>query len=168
MLTLLAKVLKALNSDASPLQLALALALAMLVAFNSLVSLIGLIALFLLFVLRVNFGAFFLGLGIFSAVNLLLNSLFINVGEQLLTSIELSETWASLYQSYWFRIAELNNTLVMGALVCSLMLFVPVTLLSQFLVVKYRALIMAFVNKFKVVQTLKASKFYQIYDAVKA
>lgn len=168
MLTLLAKTLKALNSDASPMQLALALALAMLVALNTITSLVGIIAILGLFILRVNFGAFFLGLGIFAAVNLVLNGLFIQVGEALLNSTELAQTWTSLYQSYWFRISELNNTLVMGTLVCSIILFIPVTLLSRFLVVKYRDLIMAFINKFKVVQTLKASKFYQIYDTIKA
>ena len=168
MLALLAKTLKALNSDASPIQLALALALAMLVAFNSLFSLLGVISIFFLFLLRVNFGAFFLGLAIFSILSLILNNAFISVGEQLLTSSELGNFWTALYQCYWFRLFELNNTLVMGALICSIVLFIPVTVFCRFLVIKYRESIMTFVNKFKVVQTLKASKFYQIYDTVKS
>ncbi|NVK25692.1 MAG: TIGR03546 family protein [Gammaproteobacteria bacterium] len=168
MLTLLAKTLSALNSDSSPFQLSLALALAMMVAFNSILSLAGVVALVLLIVLRVNLGAFFIGLGLFAAINLMLNNAFISVGERLLTSEGLLEIWTSLYQSYWFRLANLNNTLVMGALTVSIILFIPVTLLGYFLVVKYRTWFLAFVNKFKVIQTLKASKFYQVYDAIKA
>ena len=76
-------------------------------------------------------------------------------------------TYIELYNQYWFRIFELNNTLVMGAAVSSVVLFIPMFLLSYFIVIKYRQALMAFVNKFKVVQTLKASKFYNIYQAVK-
>lgn len=76
-------------------------------------------------------------------------------------------TYTELYNQYWFRVFELNNTFVMGAAVSSVILFIPMFLLSYFIVIKYRQALMAFVNKFKVVQTLKASKFYNIYQAVK-
>lgn len=167
MLTLLAKLLNVLNSDAAPSQIALAVAFAMLAGINSLFSFIGLIALFFVFILRVNLSAFIALFAVFSLVAIAFSTPMANIGESVLNYVSLQTTYTELYNQYWFRIFELNNTLVMGAAVSSIVLFIPMFLLSYFIVIKYRQALMAFVNKFKVVQTLKASKFYNIYQAVK-
>ena len=167
MLTLIAKLLNILNSDAAPSQIALAIAFAMLAGVNSLFSLIGLVTLVLIIVLRVNLSAFIALFAVFNLVTLAFSSMLTGVGHSILTNSASESLLTQLYNQYWFRLFELNNTFVMGAAVSSLILFIPIFALSYWLIIKYRQALMAFVNKFKVVQTLKASKFYQIYQTVK-
>ena len=167
MLTLLAKLLKILNSDARPIQIALAIALAILAGINSLFSIIGLITLVSLFLLRANLSTYFALTAVFSLLSIALAPVLSGIGESVLTAPGLTPLFTDLYNQDWFRLFGFNNTLIMGSALVSILLFVPVLLASKQLVVKYRQALMAFVNKFKVVQTLKASKFYQIYESVK-
>lgn len=166
MLTLLAKILSALNSDASPMQISLAVGLAMFAGFNPWLSVMGLLTLVLLFSLRANLSTFIALTAVFSGVALLIAQPMAAIGDVILTHPELQSVFTELYQTYWFRLAHLNNTLVMGAMVSSLVLFLPLLFLSRFLVLKYRQAFQVFVEKFKVVQSLKASKFYSIYQSV--
>ena len=166
MFTLLAKILSALNSDAEPHQIASAVALAMLAGFNPLVGGIGLLVLVLIFSLRVNLSTFIALFAVFSGLSLLLAPLMASIGEFLLLNEDWTELWTSFYQSYWFRLGDYNNTLTLGAAVLSLVLILPVFFVAHWMVIKYRAALMAFVDRFKVVQSLKASKFYQIYQTV--
>ncbi len=166
MITLIAKFLSALNSETRPSQIAMAIALALLIGFNGVVSLIGLLVIILLFVLRVNLSIFLALSAVFTVLSFVLSPLSNMLGESLLTSASLTEFWTSLYQTYWFRLETLNNTLNMGNLVLSILLFLPTYFFSHWLIVKYRHSMMDYVNKFKVVQTLKASKFYRMYLTV--
>lgn len=167
MLTLLAKLLSILNSEAKPSQIALAITLAMLVGFNSLFSAISLIALILVFVLRANISAFIALTAVFALVSFAIAPMLSALGESILTNGSLTAVFTSMYQQGWFRLFQFNNTLVMGSAIVSLCLVVPMFFISRSVVVKYRLVMMEFVNKFKVVQTLKASKFYNIYQSVK-
>jgi len=164
--TLLAKILSALNSDAEPHQIASAIALAMVFGLNPTLSLMGLLVIVLLFSLRVNLSTFIALFAVFSGVAVLIAKPMHEVGLLVLNNESLQPLFTDWFQSYWFRVLELNNTLVMGAMVTSFVLFIPVWLIAKFLVNKYRAAFQAFVEKFKVVQSLKASKFYQVYQAV--
>ena len=166
MLTLLAKLLSILNSDAEPNQIASAVALAMLAGFNPIVGIMGALVLLAIICLRVNLSTFLALLAVFSAFSLLLAPVFAMAGEWLLTHVELQAFWTSMYQTYWFRLFDLNHTLVLGSIFCAVILFLPVFLLAKWLIVKYRAALKAFVEKFKVIQSLKASKFYRIYETV--
>lgn len=167
MLTLFAKLLKILNSDARPIQIALAAALAMLAGLNSLFSLIGLITLMMLFLVRANLSSYFALTAVFALISLALAPLLSGIGEAVLTAQSLQPMFTDLYNQDWFRLFGFNNTLVMGSALVSILLFVPTLITAKILVVKYREALMTFVNKFKVVQTLKASKFYQVYESVK-
>ena len=166
MFTLLAKILSALNSDAEPHQIASGVALAMLAGLNPLLGGVGLLVLVLIFSLRVNLSTFIALFAVFSGLSLLLAPLMASIGESLLLNEGWADMWTALYQSYWFRLAAYNNTLVLGSAVLSIVLLLPVFFIARWLVIKYRAALMAFVDKFKVVQSLKASKFYQIYQTV--
>ena len=166
MLTLLAKILGALSSDTRPLQLSLAFGFAFLIGFNGFLSLVGLAVIALLFIVRVNLSIFLAMSAVFGVLSLLLSPLTAGLGKSLLTEPTWAEMWTSLYNTYWFRVFELNNTLELGAAVFSLFAFVPVVVVAHWLVLKYRKVFMDWVSKFKVVQTLKASKFYRIYEAV--
>ncbi|AWB65820.1 DUF2062 domain-containing protein [Saccharobesus litoralis] len=166
MLTLLAKLLHALNSESSPRQIAAAIALGLCVGITPLLSLHNLLFLLLAFLIRINLSAFFLSATVFSAVGLLLAPISISLGEALLTAPSLQGLWTSLYQFNIYKLAHLHHTLTLGSLLVGLILFVPCMLASQQIVIRYRVHIKAFIEKFKVVQWLKSSKFYQIYQTV--
>jgi hypothetical protein len=51
----------------------------------------------------------------------------------------------------------------MGSLALSLALFVPLLLISNLLIRRYRQHVLAWVQKTRIMQLLKASKLYQTY-----
>ena len=156
MLSLLARLFKALNSEAAPGQVALGFALAMIPGFTPLFSLINLVVLLLVCILRVNFSAF-------SAIGYFLDPASAQLGEYLLTLPALTDTWTQLYQNDWLRISSFNNTVTMGGLVISILLLIPMTLISRILILQYRKRVLNWVNRLKIVQALKATKFWSLY-----
>ena len=163
MLSLLARLFKALNSEAAPGQVALGFALAMIPGFTPLFSLINLVVLLLVCILRVNFSAFILGVVVFSAIGYFLDPASAQLGEYLLTLPALTDTWTQLYQNEWLRISSFNNTVTMGGLVISILLLIPMTLISRILILQYRKRVLNWVNRLKIVQALKATKFWSLY-----
>ncbi len=164
MLTFLAKLLSALNSEASPGQVAFAFALAMIVGFTPFWSFINLFVLLIALMVRINFSAFIFGVMVFSLVGYAVDPLSIRIGEALLLNPDLKDTWTSMYQNDWLRISAYNNTLTLGGLIIALIALIPVTIASRMLVIQYRHRFMAWMNKLKIVQMLKASKFYHLYN----
>ena len=163
MLTLLAKLFSALNSESSIRQIALAIALGFIVGLSPLLSLHNVIILFFVMLIRVHLGSFILSVGFFSGLSYLLSPLIVTVGESLLTSQGLSGLFSSLYQVTLFKLAHWHNTYTLGAIVLGSLLAFPLYFLSKFIIEKYRVHIMAFFEKFRIVKALKASKFYRLY-----
>ncbi len=166
MLKLLAKVLKVLNSQTDPLQISLGITLAMVAGFTPLLSLHNLLVLLLLTVLRANLSTFLVALPLWASLGYLLDPLFHRVGYGVLTASPLAGFWASLYNTIPGRLERVNNTMVTGSLLVSILLAVPVLLLSGFLIRRYRQHILEKVKQSRVMQALAASKFVQLYRSV--
>ncbi len=166
MLDMLAKFLKILNSDAAPGQIALAFAFALIVGLTPFFSFHNLIVLFFVLVLRVNLSAFFLASAFFTLIAYLVDPFSVMIGEYLLMMPELQTFWTDLYQSELARVSQFNHTLMLGSVVIALAAFIPVLLLSRKLVMVYRIQFMAWFEKLRVVQWVKASRFYKIYEAL--
>lgn len=164
MITLIAKLLKILNSEAEAGQISLAFCFAMVIGLTPLWSLHNLLVLLLVLVLKVNLSGFLLGWGVFSAGAYLLDPLFHRIGYSLLTASGLTGLWTSLYNVAWLRFENFNNTVVLGSLVISLLLFVPLLIISNLLIKKYRDHVLAWTQKMKLNQVLKSSKLYNIYQ----
>ena len=162
----LIKILKVLNSETSPVQISLALALGMVAGLTPLLSLHNLLVLCLVLVLRVNLSTFLLGLAVFSGVAYLFDPLFHRIGLWLLTQPALQDMWTSLYNSVIWRLTRYNNTIVMGSLTVSVVLFLPLIWLTNTLIRRYRDHVLAWVQKTKLVQIVKASKFYNRYQSL--
>jgi uncharacterized protein (TIGR03546 family) len=163
MLTLLAKLFSALNSESSIRQIALAIALGFIVGLSPLLTLHNIIILFFVMLIRVHLGSFILSVGFFSGLSYLLSPLIVSVGESLLTANGLLNIFTILYQSTFFKLAHWHNTYTLGALILGMLLAVPLYFLSTFIIEKYRTHIMTFFEKFRIVKALKASKFYKLY-----
>ncbi|TMM47458.1 TIGR03546 family protein [Colwellia ponticola] len=164
MLTLLAKLLHALNSDSSIRQIALAIALGFIVGLSPLFTLHNIAIIFFVLLIRVHLGSFILAVGFFSGLSYLLSPAIVSVGESLLTQPALAIFFTSLYQFDWFKLAHWHHTYVLGALVLGVALCVPIYFTSKLIIEKYRVHIMTFFQKFRIVKALKASKFYSLYS----
>lgn len=166
MLTLVAKCLKILNSESDPGQISLALCFAMVMGLSPLLSVYSLIVLFVVLFIRVNLSAFLLGWGLFALIGYALDPLFHSLGLSILTMPPLESLFTALYNMPVFRVMAFNNTLVMGSLVISLILFIPCFIIFKMLIIRYRKDLLAKLEKIKLFQILKASKLYSIYESL--
>ncbi len=163
MLTLLAKLFSALNSESSTRQIALAITLGFIVGLSPLLALHNVIILFFVMLIRIHFGSFILAVGFFSGLSYLLSPLIIDMGELLLTSTSLQSLFTTLYQITIFKLAHWHNTYTFGAFVLGTVVGFPLYFLTKFIIEKYRMHIMVFFEKLRIVKALKASKFYRLY-----
>ena len=166
MIRIIARLLKILNSESEPGQLSLAFCFAMIIGFTPLFSLHNIIVILLVLLIRVNLSAFLLGWAVFSGIAYLLDPLFHRIGLALLTTSSLEGLWTALYNMTIFRLENFNNTIVMGSLFLSLALFVPLYIVLNISIRKYREHILAWVQKAEFMQAFKASKLYTAYQAI--
>ena len=166
MLRLLAKTLKVLNSETDPGQISLALVLAMIMGFTPFFSPHNLVVLFLVLLLRANLSSFILGILLFGSAAYILDPVFHRTGLLLLTADPLAGFWTSIYNTLPGRLDRINNTIVAGSLVISLLLAVPAFFFFNLLIRKYRERVMKWVEKSRIAQALKANRFYRIYQSV--
>ncbi len=163
----LAKLLKALTSGESPSQLAGGFILGMIIGLLPGKSLLTLVVIVLILIINVNVSMAILGFIVFSAFAFFLDPLFHNIGYWLLVNIDaLKGVWTSMYNIPVVALTRFNNTVVLGAFFSSLLLLAPVYLLTKVGVVQYREKIHERVLKLKIVQVVKSSKFYSIYENV--
>ena len=163
MLRALAKVLRVLNSETEPGQISLAFCFSMIAGLTPLLSLHNLLVFLLVLLFRLNLSTFILGLVFFSGVAYLFDPLFHWIGLTVLTVAALEGLWTLLYNMTLFRLAKFNNSVVMGSLAFSIVLFVPLYLLSNQMIVRYREHVRAWVRKSRIMQNFKATKFYRMY-----
>lgn len=158
MITQIIKFIRVLGSESSPLQLSVAIGLAMIAGFTPLLSLHNLLVVFILLSFRINLAAFILALGVFSGLAYLLDPMFNSVGLSLLQNESMQATWTTMYNSTFWRVANFNNTIVMGSLVVSLVALVPVVLILNVFIKQYRSHILVFINNSKIARMLQSSK----------
>jgi len=163
MLTLLAKLLQALNSENSSRQIAAAIALALFFGLAPVVSLQSILVIFLVLFLKVHLATFIVFAGLFSGVGYLLSKVTIATGEALLTSASLQGLFASLYQLDIFKLTHLHHTYNLGAWVIGLVIMLPCYFIAKALVDKYRTHIKAFFEQLYIVKVLKATKVFRLY-----
>lgn len=162
----LVKLLKALNSDASPWQLACGFTLGMIMGLTPLFGLHSLILLFVVLFFRVNLSAFILAWGLFAIVALPLDYLMATLGELLLTQESLIPIWTKMYSTTFGQLTQFYHTLTLGSLLFAL-IFSPFLLIaSKYFIIKYREKFMLWINKIKLVQFIKGTHFYRIYQAI--
>jgi uncharacterized protein (TIGR03546 family) len=166
MLKMIANLLKILNSDADPSQISMALGFALVSGLLPLISPLSMLVLFIVFLLRVNLSAYFLGTAFFAGIAYLLDPLLHRIGLALLTTAPLEGLWTALYNSTIWRIQRFNNSVVMGGLIFGILFFIPVVLLSNAMIRRYREHMLAWVRKTRLMQAFTASKFYNIYTKV--
>jgi len=162
----IAKLLKALSSDASPWQLALGIMFGMLVGLTPLLRLHNLIILFIVLFFRVNLSTFLIAFSVFSGLAYLLDPAMITIGESLLSNDSLHGFWTALYNSDLGLLSQFFHTLTLGSFVLAVLLCPIVLITSKILIVQYRERLMAYIEKLKIVAFLKSTKLYQLYKTL--
>lgn len=160
MLTLFARILKILNSEASPWQIGWAVALGILAGLLPF-GLLTVVILLLVCLLTINLTTFLVTWGFSSVLVILLGP-----------SLE-ALTWEYARQDALLQLLagtetlqflHLHHTLTLGGFVLGMLLLLPVAWLTSVLVKQYRSRLMQNIQKWKLVQMLKATKLVQLYE----
>lgn len=161
---LLIKLINILNKDASPQQIAAGMALGAIIGWTPAMSLHNLLIFALILMLQVNIASALLAAGVFSLFAYAFDPLFDRIGYALLMLPALKPLWTSFYNTPILPWTRFNNTITLGSLVFALATFWPLYLLVVWGVVKYREKLLANIQKWKIVQILKASTWYSLYQ----
>jgi len=163
MIRQLAKLIRILNSETNPIQISLAICFGMIVGFTQLTSAHNLIILFIVLFLRVNLSAFILGTLTFKSLSLLFTNIFHKIGLWFLTSEIFNGVATFLYNTTFWKFDRFNNTVIAGGLVVSIIGFLPMLFLWNYLIKKYRSNILAYVQKTKIAKAMRSTDFYHYY-----
>ncbi|WP_196139681.1 TIGR03546 family protein [Aliikangiella sp. G2MR2-5] len=164
MLTILAKLLKVLNSEQSPGQIAAAISLSAIVGLTPLMSLHNLLIVFLVLFFRVNLTIFLVAWPLFTILGMAISPLSESVGESILHAPALLTTWESFYNTVIGRWSNFYYSGVIGSLVIAIVVAILGYPLSRILVVKYRDTWMKKLEKLRIVKLLSATKIWQLYQ----
>ena len=97
-----------------------------------------------------------------------MDPLFHHFGYFILVDLSfLKGLWTTLYNVPVIALSKYNNTVVMGSLATSLLLCLPVFLLVKKGIISYRENIDTKMQKWKIVQMVKGSKLYSIYQKIR-
>ncbi|RNC83293.1 MAG: TIGR03546 family protein [Balneola sp.] len=162
----IAKLLKALASEASPGQIAGGLILGMIIGLTPVMSAHNLLILVLIIILKVNIGMAILSFIVFSGFAYLADPLFHAFGTWLLELESMRQTWTMMYDNEFWAITKFYNTVVIGSFLIALILCIPMFPIAKVGVVQYRIHIHERVMRTKLMKMLKGTKLYSIYQTV--
>ncbi len=166
MLTVLAKLLKVLNSDDNPAQIAAAVVLAAFIGLSPLLSVHNALLLLLVLWLRVNLSLFLLSFLLFSGLAYALDPLSHQLGLALLQNASLEPLWTALYNIPLWRLLAFNNSLVLGSVALSALLALPLFFACVYAVRNYRERLRERVMNSRLGLMLKGSKLFGIYSSL--
>ena len=157
MISYIVKLLKALNTNSHPGEIAHAVSIGVLLGFMPKDNALWyLLFVFFLFV-RVHKGAFLLTVLAASLLARLFDPLFDAIGYAVLTFSPLEPVYAALLDIPFVAFTKFNNTVVAGAVVFSLILYIPVYILIRILIKSWRTHLAPALARSKFMQA-----FYQI------
>ena len=138
MISYIAKLLKSLNTNSHPGEIAHAVAIWVLLGFMPKDNALWyLLFVFFLFV-RMNKGAFLLTVLIASLLARFFDPLFDSIGYGVLTFSPLKPVYAALLDIPFVAFTKFNNTIVAGSLVFSLILYIPVYIVVRIFIKSWR------------------------------
>lgn len=155
--------LKLLNSDTGTRELALGLALGMVLGFSPFLSLQTFVVIFLCFFLRIQLGAAFLSAFFFKLMAYLIDPVADQLGRAVLESDSLRSVFVEMYNLPIVPWTRFNNSIVMGSGLIGFILVIPGYFLFKVAIVKYRQKILSKFEKTKFWKAVKATAFYKWY-----
>jgi uncharacterized protein (TIGR03546 family) len=162
-LKLLQQLVKALNSEGTPGQVAAGIALGAVFGLTPLLNLHNLVLFGCALILNVSMPGVFLGWMVFVPVGFALDPLFNALGSWLLGAAALRPLWTWLSNVPAMPFTNFNNTVVLGSFVFWVLVFVPLYFLARWGVDRYRARVLERLKKLRFFQMVTASGWYTTY-----
>ncbi len=164
LIKLVQSLVRALNSEGTPGQVAAGIALGSIVGLTPFVNLHNALMLSLILIVNVSVPGAVLGWFGCIPLGFVLDPVFDAVGRSLLLDVPaLSGFWATIYNTPVLALTNLTNSVVLGSLVGWAVLAVPIFLLARWGVGRYRATIYARYKDAKLFKAIRASKLYNFY-----
>lgn len=164
LLKLLQQLIKTLNSDGTPGQVAAGMALGAALGLTPIANLHNLVIAALAMLLTVSMPGFFLGWALFLPLGFALDPAFDALGRTLLLGTPaLRPLWTAWYNTPVVPLTNFNNTIVLGSLTAWLAALVPLYFVLRWGVARYRATIYQRLKRTRFVRAIAASKLYNVY-----
>jgi uncharacterized protein (TIGR03546 family) len=156
---------KALNSEGTPGQVAAGISMGACLGLTPLLNLHNLLIVGAILFFRVSVPGATLGWFIFTPVGFVLDPLFDRVGRALLVDASALEgLWSAAYNAPVVALANPTNTIVVGSLVGWMVLTLPIFFGARWGVGWYRRSIYERYKDAKFFRALRASKLYNVYQ----
>ena len=162
MLASLLKVIKILNSEASPWQIGWALALGVLTGLLPF-GFLTLIILFVACIISINLSIFFLSWGLAALASFALSSPIEAITWQYAQAPGFLQFLAN---TEILQVLHLHHTSVLGSFILGLLLMLPLAWFGAFFVSVYRKRLRDTFLKLRIVQVGKASRIFQLYQRI--
>ncbi|HEX9579769.1 MAG TPA: TIGR03546 family protein [Gemmatimonadales bacterium] len=163
-LKLLQQIVRALNSDGTPGQVAAGLTLGAALGLTPLMTLHNLVIFAVVTLANVSFPGAMLGWALFAPVGFALDSLFDSIGRRLLLDLPgLAPVWTAVYNTPVLSLANLNNSIVLGSLLTWLVVALPLYFAARLAVARYREQVYQRLARTKFFRAMTASKLYNAY-----
>ena len=166
LLKLIQQLIKALNSDGTPGQVAAGIALGAVFGLTPLMNVHNLVLFGAALILNVSMPGVFLGWMVFVPVGFALDPLFNAIGNALLGAAGLRPLWTWMYNVPAMPLTNFNNTVVLGSFVFWVVAFVPLFFLARWGVDRYRAKVFERLKKMRFFQAMTASGWYSTYKSL--
>jgi len=155
---------RALNSEGTPGQVAVGFTLGAALGLTPVVNLHSLVFIAVIAVFRVSVPGALLGWLLMTPVGFLLDPAFDAIGRALLLNAgELTPLWTTIYNTPILSLANLNNSVVLGSLIGWAGLTVPIYVVARIGVGQYRKHVYPKIATWKIFKAVKASKVYNVY-----
>jgi len=160
---LVQKLVATLNSEGSPGQVGMGIALGTIFGLTPLLNLHNLLALALILLLRVTLPAVMLGWFVSVPLGFVLDPLFDWLGQRLLETLVLTPIWTTVTNAPVLALTNLNNSVVLGSLVVWAVAAGPIYLLARWGVSRYRETIYVRLQRTRAYKAVRASKLFNLY-----
>lgn len=160
---LLQQLVKTLNSEGTPGQIAAGMALGAALGLTPLISLHNLVILGAIMMLNVSFPGAMLGWALAVPVGFALDPVFDLAGRTLLLNPAATPLWTALYNLPVMPLTNFNNSIVLGSLAWWIVLALPIYFFARWGVGRYRARLYPRLAQSRVFQAITASKLYNLY-----
>jgi TIGR03546 family protein len=155
--------LKLLNSDTGTYQLASGLALGIILGFAPFLSIQTFLVFAIIFIFRVQIGAAFLSAFFFKFIAFLFDQPAHLLGKSVLENDSLRPLFVTMYNMPLVPMTRFNNSIVMGSMLVSIILFPFAFWGFKVAILKYRATVVARFKSTKYWKAFTATKFYNWY-----
>ena len=163
LLKLLQQLVKTLNSNGTPGQVAMGMALGACLGLTPVASAHNLVVLVVALITNVSLAGFFLGWSLMAPLGFALDPLFDTVGTALLGAPALEGLWTTLYNVPGVPLTNFNNSVVLGGFAVWLVVLSPLFFVFRLLIARYRAHVYERLRKTHVFQVVSASRLAAVY-----